>query len=81
MIAEKLEANASTKIIRVEDGVPQGWKILDIGSETIGRFKERLVEAKTIFGMDRWEVLKSKPLPQAPLELHKRWLNLVQKAR
>ena len=49
VIAEKLEANASTKIVRVEDGVPQGWKILDIGPETIRRFKERLVEAKTIF--------------------------------
>lgn len=49
VIAEKLQPNASTRIIRPEDGVPPGWKILDIGPDTIRRFKERLVEAKTIF--------------------------------
>ncbi len=48
VIADRFAADAERKVVPV-DQVPQGWRILDIGPETVARFKEELQGAKTVF--------------------------------
>jgi phosphoglycerate kinase len=48
VIADAFEAGAESRTIRVEEGVPAGWRIMDIGPETIERFKQALAPCKTV---------------------------------
>ena len=48
VIADRFAADAERKVVPV-DQVPQGWRILDIGPETVARFKAELQGAKTVF--------------------------------
>lgn len=48
VIADAFDADAATKTIAVEDGVPAGWRMLDIGPETVRLFKAELADAMTI---------------------------------
>ncbi len=48
VIADAFDATANTRVIRIEEGVPTGWRILDIGPETVRRFGEQLADAMTI---------------------------------
>jgi phosphoglycerate kinase len=47
IIAQAMEAGATTKTVAA-DKVPAGWRILDVGPETVKRFKEALLSAKTV---------------------------------
>jgi phosphoglycerate kinase len=47
-IADAFEADAKSDTIKVKDGVPDGWRILDIGDETVRLFSEHLADAKTV---------------------------------
>ncbi|PNR93968.1 phosphoglycerate kinase [Petrotoga sp. 9PWA.NaAc.5.4] len=47
--AQKIEANAEKKLIKIDDGIPAGWMGLDIGPETVQLFTQKLSNAKTIF--------------------------------
>ena len=38
VIAERFDNNASTRIISVEEGVPEDWVILDVGPKSIQIF-------------------------------------------
>jgi phosphoglycerate kinase len=49
VIADSMDANANRKVISVSDGVPDGWRILDIGPETAARYSAEIKEAKTVF--------------------------------
>ncbi|MCS7286995.1 MAG: phosphoglycerate kinase [Anaerolineae bacterium] len=48
VIADRLAPDASVKIVKPWE-VPAGWRILDIGPETVELFKEKLRQARTIF--------------------------------
>lgn len=48
VIADAFEADANAKTILVEAGVPEGWRILDIGAKTVAQFSEKIAEAKTV---------------------------------
>ena len=48
VIAKEMTAEASTKTVDIEAGVPEGWKILDIGPESVSRFSETVRQAKTV---------------------------------
>ncbi len=48
VIADAFDANANTKTIRVQEGVPAGWRILDIGPQTVRLFEEQLADAMTV---------------------------------
>jgi phosphoglycerate kinase len=48
IIADAFDAAANTRTIRIEEGVPAGWRIMDIGPETIDRFKQALAPCKTV---------------------------------
>lgn len=47
VVADGFEAQAQAKTVGV-DGVPAGWRILDIGPKTVELFGERLALAKTV---------------------------------
>ncbi len=47
MVADKFAADANAKVLLSNDVKP-GWRILDIGPETIAQFRDALVDAQTI---------------------------------
>lgn len=48
VIADRFDNNAEKKTVSIND-VPHGWQILDIGPETVKKFGEILLNAKTVF--------------------------------
>jgi phosphoglycerate kinase len=48
LITQKIEAGAPTQIATRETGIEEGWLAVDIGPETIARYKEEIAGAKTI---------------------------------
>lgn len=47
VIAQQMDAAAERRIVAV-DQVPDGWRILDIGPETVRRYSELIGQAKTV---------------------------------
>jgi phosphoglycerate kinase len=47
VIADRFAADANARIVSIKD-VPAGWRILDIGPETIRAFDQALADAQTI---------------------------------
>ncbi|MBI5348453.1 MAG: phosphoglycerate kinase [Chloroflexi bacterium] len=47
-LGDKFDKDAQTKMVKVSDGVPGGWRILDIGSETVNQFAKEIAGAKLI---------------------------------
>jgi phosphoglycerate kinase len=47
-VGAEFQADTESKVVAVDE-VPAGWRILDIGPETIERFAERLAPARTVF--------------------------------
>ena len=48
VIGDEFDNNAHKKTIAVEEGVPEGWAIYDIGPDTVEIFSQHLDGAKTI---------------------------------
>jgi phosphoglycerate kinase len=48
VIGDAFDNNANTRVIDVQDGVPDGWSIYDIGPKTIELFKQKLNGANTV---------------------------------
>src|SRR5262245_45743966 len=48
VIADAMDANANTRVVGI-DSVPDGWRILDIGPETVAAFSKKIKDAKTVF--------------------------------
>ena len=47
VIADRFAADANSKVVSIDE-VPSGWRILDIGPETIKAFRAALADAQTI---------------------------------
>lgn len=47
VVADAFDNNANSKVVPV-DAVEPGWRILDIGPQTVALFKEKLADAKTV---------------------------------
>jgi phosphoglycerate kinase len=47
MVADAFDNNANRQVVAV-DAIPAGWRILDIGPDTITLFKEKLAGANTV---------------------------------
>jgi phosphoglycerate kinase len=47
VIADAMDANANRKIVSI-DAVPDGWRILDIGPETVAAYAAKIKAAKTV---------------------------------
>ncbi len=64
VIADAFDVNASTQTISTSAGVPVGWRILDIGPETVKQFAVVLGSAKTILWNGPMGVFEMKPFAQ-----------------
>lgn len=49
LVADNFSKDASSKYIQVDQGIPDGWEGMDIGTETIAIWEKALVKAATIF--------------------------------
>jgi len=48
LIAERLDNNATTRTICVEEGVPEDWLILDVGPRSIEKFSHSILGSGTV---------------------------------
>ncbi len=48
VIADAFDNDANTQVIKVTDGVPAGWRILDISSGAVEAFRQVLKDARTV---------------------------------
>jgi len=48
VVADAFSANAAARVVKVE-AIPEGWRVLDIGPETVEIFRQELRGAKTVF--------------------------------
>jgi phosphoglycerate kinase len=47
VIADAMDAHANHKVVAI-DSVPEGWRILDIGPDTVAAFSKKIADAKTV---------------------------------
>ncbi|SVD73748.1 uncharacterized protein METZ01_LOCUS426602 [marine metagenome] len=47
-IAPELSQDVETKFMKAEEGIPEGWKILDVGPESVKQFRAVIRKSKTI---------------------------------
>lgn len=78
-VADAFDANANTKVIRVEDGVPDGWRILDIGPETIQHFQQALDGAQTIVWNGPMGVFEMEPFAKGTVAVAQAVADQTQK--
>ena len=64
VIAKDVEESAATEIIKASQGVPAGWKILDIGPQAVQSFSQTLQCAKTVFWNGPMGVFELAPFAQ-----------------
>ncbi len=48
VIAEEVDADSPTQVVRVAEGIPDGWKGLDIGPETAAAYARAVIESATV---------------------------------
>lgn len=48
VIAQDIDADAETRVVRVTQGIPDGWKGLDIGPETAAAYAQAVLESATV---------------------------------
>ncbi len=63
VVADDFDKDANQKVVAV-DAVPAGWRILDIGPDTIALFKEKLAEANTVVWNGPMGVFEMNPFAQ-----------------
>ncbi len=49
VIANAIEAGAKKRVVDIQEGVPKGWRCVDIGPKTLKEWGEQMKRAKTIF--------------------------------
>jgi phosphoglycerate kinase len=68
VIAQSLTADATTRVV-ADEGIPVGWKGLDIGPQTIQRFREVILAARTVVWNGPMGVFEIAPFRQGTLEI------------
>ena len=48
VVTQEIRAGATTKVVSTQIGVDDGWQAVDVGPETIARYKQQIAGAKTI---------------------------------
>lgn len=69
VIADAFDAGAKTKVIQVNQGVPAGWRILDIGPETIKHYKAVIDSAKMIVWNGPMGVFEMEPFAKGTVAI------------
>ena len=69
VIADAFAAAANTQIISVDDGVPDGWRILDVGPDTVLRFGAEVASARLIVWNGPLGVFELEPFARSTFAL------------
>jgi phosphoglycerate kinase len=48
VIADAFDNAANAKVIKISEGVPDGWRVLDIGPASVEAFRKVIIDAKTV---------------------------------
>ena len=67
VIAQDLDAGAPTQVVSVDDGIPDGWKGLDIGPQTARAYAQAVLDWPRWCGTGRWECSSWNPSRREPL--------------
>lgn len=78
VIAKEISDTAEVKVVSV-DQIPEGWKGLDIGPESIRLFEQELAGAKTIVWNGPMGVFERKPFAKGTLAIAKLMADLTQR--
>ena len=68
VIAQALTDDATTRVV-ADEGIPKGWKGLDIGPQTVQRFREVILAARTVVWNGPMGVFEIAPFRQGTLEI------------
>jgi phosphoglycerate kinase len=63
-IADAFDAGANTRVIQIAEGVPAGWRVLDIGPDTMLAFNQALDGAMTVVWNGPMGVFEMEPFAQ-----------------
>jgi len=67
VIGDEFDADANTQVIEIEDGVPDGWAVYDIGPKTRDVFEAKLTAAKTVVWNGPMGVFELAPFAEGTL--------------
>ncbi len=70
VVADAFAADAAKKTVPA-DGVQPGWRVLDIGPETVKRFASKVAEAKTVVWNGPMGVFEMEPFAQGTFAVAK----------
>jgi phosphoglycerate kinase len=48
VIADAFDNGANAKVVKIDEGVPDGWRVLDIGPASVEAFRKVIIDAKTV---------------------------------
>jgi phosphoglycerate kinase len=68
VIAQSVTADAATRTV-ANAAIPSGWMGLDIGPQTVGRFRQVIVSARTVVWNGPMGVFELEPFRQGTLEI------------
>src|SRR6266568_5728867 len=68
VIAQDIKADAPTRVV-ADEGIPAGWKGLDIGVQSVERFREVLRTARTVVWNGPMGVFEMPPFRQGTVEI------------
>jgi phosphoglycerate kinase len=68
VIAQQIAANVPTRVVAAE-GIPEGWKGLDIGPQSIARFREVIASARTVVWNGPMGVFEQPPFHHGTVEI------------
>ena len=68
VIAQALTADTPTRIVAAE-GIPAGWKGLDIGPQTVQRFRDIILAARTVVWNGPMGVFELEPFRQGTIAI------------
>jgi phosphoglycerate kinase len=70
IVADAFSADAGTQEVEVRN-VPNGWRMMDIGPQTLESFKREVVDARTVFWNGPMGVFEMAPFSVGTMELAK----------
>lgn len=61
VVAQELRAGVDTQTVTLQEGVPGGWKLLDVGPQTLNAYQDVVQRAKTVFWNGPMGVFETPP--------------------
>lgn len=76
VVAQEINPKAKTRVVTIKEGVPKGFKALDIGPQTIQLYTAELKKAATVFWNGPLGVFECPPFAKGTHEIAKAIANL-----